>query len=211
MIITKQKPFEELLEKIGTSTVFLIGCSECATLCHTGGEEDILNMKTQLEKQNISVTGWIILDPACHFLNDKRMLKKEKQNIEKAEKILVFSCGNGVQTVAELITDKEIITGTDSLFLGEIKRTTQFEKRCSMCGDCQLDLFEGFCPITRCPKSMLNGPCGGSTQGKCEINKEMDCVWDLIFKKLQQKNRVDQLKTIQPPKNWSTTESRRIL
>lgn len=210
MIITKQKPFDELLKTIGHGPVFLVGCSECATLCHTGGEEELIQMKAALEQQNVRVLGWIVLDPACHLQNNKRLLKVHLDSIEKAQKILVLACGNGVQTVAEQFLNKDVLSGTDTLFLGEIKRITEFEKRCSLCGHCLLDDFEGFCPVSRCPKAMLNGPCGGTRNGKCELATDMDCVWVRIYEQLKTKQRSQQLLEIQPPKKWARSlETRR--
>ena len=212
MIITKQKNFKDLINSIEDGPVFIAGCSECATLCHTGGEEEVLAMKDSLEDKNIRVTGWVILDPACHLNNDRRLLKTHKVEIDKAKKILVLACGNGTQTVSEIIEDADIIAGNDTLFLGEIKRANEFEKRCSMCGDCIQDLFGGFCPVSRCPKSMQNGPCGGSIDGKCEVDPNLDCVWDLIYKRLKTKGQLQLLKRIQEPKDWSkSTEMRRVL
>jgi len=212
MIITKQKNFNELLILIKDGPVFIIGCNECATLCHTGGEEEILSIKKALKKKNIQTTGWIVLEPACHLQNDKRLLKKHKKEIEAAKKILVLACGNGVQTVSEIIDKIDVIPGTDTLFLGEIKRINDFEKRCVMCGDCIQDLFEGVCPVSRCPKSMLNGPCGGAISGKCEIDNEIDCVWDIIYKRLKEKGQLHRLKEIKKPKDWSkSTDMRRVL
>ncbi len=212
MIITKQKDFNELLSSIGKEPVFIIGCSECATMCHTGGEKEVLEMKGALEDKNIPVTGWVILEPACHLQNDKRILRKYKDEVNKAKKILVLACGNGIQTVSEIIENADVIAGNDTLFLGEIKRANEFEKRCNMCGDCIEDLFGGFCPVSRCPKSMLNGPCGGSIDGKCEIDSNIDCVWDLIYKRLKEKKQLQLLKIIQEPKDWSkSTETRRVL
>lgn len=203
MIITKQKELGFLLEIVDNKPVFLVGCSECATLCHTGGEEELLSMKKTLEKKGVNVTGWVVLDPACHLMNDKRLLRKHESEVNKAEKILVFACGNGVQTVSEILDKKDVLPGNDTLFLGEIKRANVFEKRCDMCGECIQDLFHGFCPVTRCPKSMLNGPCGGSVDGKCEVDKEMDCVWDLIYNSLKDKGKLSLLKEIKDPKDWS--------
>jgi len=203
MIISKQKDFDLLLDAIGKGPVFIIGCSECATICHTGGEEEVIAMKKAFEDKNIDVTGWVVLDPACHLQNDKRLLRKHTDEVNKAKKVLVLACGNGVQTVSEIITDRDVVSGTDTLFLGEIKRLTDFEKRCIMCGDCIQDLFDGLCPISRCPKSMLNGPCGGAKDGKCEVNQEMDCVWDIIYHRLKSKGRLSQLNEIKEPKDWS--------
>jgi len=209
MIITKQKDINLLLELIDNKPVFIVGCSECATVCHTGGKDEVLEMKKYLEGKKVQVTGWEILDPACHLLNDKRLLRKHQEEIDKSEKIIVLACGNGVQTVAEIINHADVISGTDSLFLGEIKRANDFEKRCDMCGDCLLDIFEGFCPISRCPKHMLNGPCGGSINGKCEIDRELDCVWDIIIKHLKNKKQLTKLKELQEPKDWSKSDEMR--
>ena len=212
MIISKKKDFDDLLDSIREGPVFIVGCNECATLCHTGGEEEVLAMKDALEKKKINVTGWVILEPACHLNNDKRLLKSHKTETDKSKKILVLACGNGVQTVSEIFKDKDIISGTDTLFLGEIKRATEFEKRCTMCGECLLDIFGGFCPVSRCPKSMLNGPCGGSMDGKCEVDPDIDCIWDIIYKILKEKGQLHRLKEIQKSKDWSkSTESRRKL
>jgi ferredoxin len=206
MIVTRQKEFNEILSLIKEGPVFIIGCSECATLCHTGGEEEVLSMIENLKEKNIETTGWVILEPACHLLNDKRLLKQHKAEIGKAKKILIFACGNGAQTVSEIITDIDVIPGNDTLFLGEIKRASDFEKRCIMCGDCIQDLFEGLCPISRCPKGLLNGPCGGSIDGKCEVDKDIDCIWDIIYKRLKEKGQ------LREPKKWSkSTEMRRVL
>jgi len=203
MIITKSKDLDCILDFIDNDPVFLIGCSECATVCNTGGEKEVKEMEEKLENKGIEVTGWVILDPACHFLNDKRILKDYKNQLEKTKKVVVFACGNGVQTVSEILSDVEIFSGTETLFLGEVKRIGNFEKRCNLCGECIVHDFGGFCPISRCPKKMLNGPCGGSIDGKCEINPELDCVWDLIYKHFKEKGRLNDLKKLVEPKDWS--------
>lgn len=212
MIITRQKEFNDLLNSIGDGPVFIVGCSECATMCHTGGEEEILAMKDKLENKKLVVTGWVVLDPACHFQNDKRLLRSHKEEVNKAKKILVLACGNGVQTVSEIIEDADIVSGTDTLFLGEIKRANEFELRCVMCGECIQDLFGGFCPVSRCPKEMLNGPCGGAKEGKCEVDPDIICIWDVIYKRLKEKGQLYRLKEIKEPKDWSKSiEMRRTL
>lgn len=210
MIITRQKDFNDILNSIEGRPVFIAGCSQCATLCHTGGEEEILAMKKALEDKKIVVTGWVVLDPACHLQNDKRLFRQYKDEVAKAEKILVLACGNGVQTVSEILEDVDVITGTDTLFLGEIKRSNEFEIRCVMCGECIQDLFGGLCPVSRCPKEMLNGPCGGSIGGKCEVDPDIDCVWDVIYKRLKEKGQLSKLKMIREPKEWSIEMRRKL-
>lgn len=203
MIITKQKNFDDLLHSIGSKPVFLVGCSQCATICHTGGKDDVLALKQALETKQIPVSGWVILEPACHQMNDKRMLKDYAEELKKSAKVLVLACGNGVQTLVGLLTDKEIIAGTDTMFLGEISHVNDFNKRCVLCGECLLDLFGGLCPVSQCPKSMLNGPCGGSSKGKCEINLQVECVWDRIIQNLKKQGMLQTLSVIQKPKDWS--------
>ncbi len=203
MIITKKKEFKDIVDVVGKGPVFIAGCSECATICHTGGEEEILEMKNALIDKKIEVTGSILLEPACHLLNDKRLFRQHKKELERANKILVLACGNGVQTVSEISKDWDVISGTDTLFLGEIKRANDFEKRCQMCGECFVDTFEGLCPVSRCPKSMLNGPCGGSKNGKCEVDSELDCIWILIYNSLKEKDELHRLNELRDCKDWS--------
>ena len=210
MIITKQKPLSSLLESIGKGPVFIVGCSECATVCHTGGEEEVQALQKTLEEHKILVTGSVILDPACHLHNSKRLLRPFKKQIEQAKHVIVLACGNGVQTVATLT--QKAIAGNDTLFLGEITRATEFNRQCSLCGECIVDHFEGICPLTKCPKAMLNGPCGGSSNGKCEVNPEFDCVWIQILEQAKKKKTKNTLAAIQPPKDWSQgLEIRRTL
>jgi hypothetical protein len=203
MIITKQKNFDDLLLSVGDGPVFIVGCNDCATLCHTGGEEEVLTMVDAFKKRNIRVSGWVVLDPACHLNNDRRLFKPFKEELKASRKILVLACGNGVQTVSEIFDDIDVIAGTDTLFLGEIKHVDEFVKRCSMCGECLVDLFGGFCPVSCCPKSMLNGPCGGMKDGKCEIDPDLECVWSQTYEYLSKTGRLSLLDEIQKPKDWS--------
>ena len=206
MIITKQKKLMDILKTLD-EPVFITGCSECATISHTGGEKEVLEMKDILEKKGMEVSGWVVLDPACHLQNDKRLLRAHKKDLDRSKVVLALSCGNGVQTLSEIL-DVRVVAGTDTLFLGEIKHIKEFEERCIMCGECIVDDFVSICPIARCPKNMLNGPCGGSHDGKCEINPEMDCVWYLIYKSLKKRGQLKKLEEIQPPKDWSSMAGR---
>lgn len=205
MIITEQKPFEEIIGFLERSNaVFICGCSECATLCKTGGEEEVKQMKKRLEEAGKKVPGWVVLDPACHILENKKHFRENKAQLAKADSILVLACGNGVQAVSESI-DKIVYPGVNTLFLGDIIRFGQFEERCQLCGECLLEKTGGICPISRCSKSLLNGPCGGSENGKCEIDPDIDCAWQLIIDRLSKRGELDRLKEIIPAKDWSTS------
>ncbi|MBE0478257.1 methylenetetrahydrofolate reductase C-terminal domain-containing protein [Candidatus Aerophobetes bacterium] len=205
MIITEQKRFEEIDKFLSFhSSVFICGCSECATLCKTGGEEEVKEMKEKLEKTGKTVAGWVILEPACHRLNDMKFFREHKKEIDLSDAILILACGNGTQTVAGIL-EKPVYPGCNSLFLGEIVRFGNFEERCQMCGECILDITGGICPVTRCSKSLLNGPCGGSENGKCEIDPEIECGWQMIIDKLKNMGRLDTLRSIILPKDWSSS------
>ncbi len=204
MIISKQKPFDEILLSINHRPVFIIGCSECASLCQVGGEREVFQMKHRLEDEGITVSGWVILDPACHYQNNRRLFKPVQKQLDAAAVILVLACGNGVQTVAEFLDEKEIVTGTHTLFLGEIKRLNDFDRRCNLCGVCIVDQFQGICPIARCPKQMLNGPCGGAHEGTCEVDDSIACVWQEILEKRRKDD--DLYLKIIPPHDWSQSQ-----
>jgi ferredoxin len=210
MIITKSKNINNILNQINQESVFIIGCSECATICKTGGENEISKLEKLLIKQGINVIGSVILEPACHKLNDKRILNKYKSELKDIKQIITLSCGNGAQTISEIFEDKEVISGTDTIFLGQIKHINEFEKKCNLCGNCIIIKYDGLCPITRCPKNMLNGPCGGSKEGKCEIDNNMDCIWNLIYKKFKKNNRIKELREINEPFDWSNSKIWRI-
>ncbi len=201
MIITKQKTFEDILNFVAhEDSIFILGCGDCATLCHTGGEEQVREMIDKLEKIGKKITGTAIGKAPCHELDTARIFRQNKEQIKKSDSILVLACGAGTQAAREA-TDKKVHPGCDSLFIGNSKRHMNFYEKCSACGDCVLDEFGGICPVTRCPKSLLNGPCCGSNDGKCEVNNSLECIWITIFKRLKVEGRLSTLDKIHPPKN----------
>ena len=212
MIVSKQKPLAEILEALnGKERVFIAGCSECATICHVGGEKEVAEMKEILEKQGKEITGTIILEPACHKPMDRKLLRNA-DGLENADCVLVLACGSGAQTVAEVL-DKEVVTGVNSYFVGQIQNLRTFEERCRLCGECLLNYTGGLCPIALCPKHILNGPCGGAQNGKCEVDREKECVWHLIYERLKKRGKLHLLRKIWPAKDWSldTTARKRIV
>lgn len=203
MIVTKKREFNELIENIKNyKSVFLLGCSECATLCKTGGEPELKAMKETIESEGKEVTGMFTAKSGCQVLGTKLELKPFKEVIDKADCIIVMSCGAGTQTAAELYENKPVFPANDSMFLANMTRLQVFDERCSLCGKCILDKTGGICPITRCAKSLLNGPCGGSQDGKCEISPDMPCAWQLIIERLSRIGCLHNLEDIMLPKNW---------
>lgn len=203
MIVSQQKPLEELLETLtGITRLFLVGCAKCATVCKSGGEEEVWQMQETLAANGKEVTGYIIIDEVCHMLRTGRDLRSRKEMVDDAEAILVLACGAGVQSVSSC-TSKRTIAALDTRFLGNIRRFGQFEQKCSLCGECILSQTGGICPVTICPKGLLNGPCGGMDQGKCEIDQESECAWKMIFDRLNEQGAVERLKKTVPAKDFA--------
>jgi len=205
MIITKQKELIEILRHLeGQRRIFLVGCGECSTTCKTGGEEEIKSIASALESKGKTVTGYCVPKTPCVAANVKLELSKSRKLIEASDAILVLACGLGIQTVKEnLRADRPVHVACDTLFMGAIDAKGDFQEKCSACGDCILEVTGLICPVTRCPKGLVSGPCGGQDKGKCEVDKDKDCVWVLIYNELKKQNRLGLLKEKRPPKDHS--------
>jgi len=204
MIITKQKTWEEITEMTEPyEQVFLVGCGTCATSCQTGGEDQV---KEMAEKLGDKVSGWAMVDEPCDLRINRRDLRSSKDQIAESDAIMVLACGSGVQTVADF-TDKIVLPALDTLFIGETERIGRFYDTCQACAECILDETGGICPLTRCAKSLLNGPCGGQVDGKCEVGDyENDCAWILIYNRLKEQDRLDLFTKFRPPRDNSKKE-----
>lgn len=203
MIVSTQKPFADVLAALeGGNSVFIIGCAKCATVCKAGGEEEVFKLQDALTAAGKDVTGTIVIDETCHILRTSRDLRSRKEQVEEADFLLVLSCGAGVQSVSE-ISEKKVVAGTDSKFLGNIKRFGHFEQRCSLCGDCRLNDTGGVCPVTVCAKGLLNGPCGGMQDGTCEVDASNRCAWVTIYEHLERQGRLDSLEKVTPARDFS--------
>ncbi len=204
MIITKQKDLNAILDLIKSKkNIFLVGCGECATTCKTGGEPEILDIKKKLEDAGKTVTGWVIPGATCVSAQVKIAMAKNRAALSKSDAVLVFACGSGTQSFKE--NDRmnlDVFSGNDTLFAATVDSQGNFKEVCSSCGDCILDLTEGICPITRCAKGLLNGPCGGQKDGKCEVDRTKDCAWILIYKLKQEKKKLSDLKNINKTRDY---------
>jgi len=204
--ITKQKPWEEILEMLsGVETVYLTGCGTCATMCRTGGKSEVLEMKAKLEAAGKQVTGWMVIPSVCDELT-KYALEENAADVEAADGILAMHCAFGVQTLS-LYTDKLVYPALNTLFIGIEDTPGHFIEVCMQCGDCVLGKSAGICPLVRCAKSLLNGPCGGSVEGKCEVSPDIPCAWQMIVDRLQALGRLDILEEIVPVHDWSSSNA----
>ena len=191
MIITRPRDWQRVraqLADLGAHRVFIMGCGQCATVSHTGGEPEVLAAKARLEQEGMTVTGWSVGEVACHAGGQRLEIRKHYGEVESADAVLVLACGAGVQTMADA-TSKPVTPGLESVFLGNVVRAGVFEERCQMCGDCVLDRTAGICPVTTCPKGLLNGPCGGMWNGMCEVLRDRECVHVKIRRRLAEQGR----------------------
>jgi hypothetical protein len=203
MIATKQKKPEDILKMLeGKKRIFLVGCGDCAATCKTGGEDDIKKVADFLKAHGKDVTGTVVPDVTCVSAQAKIAFAKNREALKNCDAVMVFACGSGVQCVKE--NDRgnlSVYPGCDSLFAAVIDKDGALKEVCSACGACLLDLTEGICPVTRCAKGLMNGPCGGQNKGKCETDRTKECAWILIYNRLKEKGRVDQLKRRLPPRD----------
>lgn len=191
MIITQKKPIEELLAMLeGVKKVAIVGCANCAAACQTGGEKEVQEMKAFLEQQGMEVVATVLPEECCH----KLLVKKDTKVLRDcgADAVVGMACGDGVQTVADNI-QLPVYPANNTMFLGQVERVGMFREYCRMCGDCVLGSTGGICPITKCAKSLVNGPCGGQKNGKCEVNPENDCAWIQIYNRLVDIGQEDRL------------------
>lgn len=191
MIITKPRDWSRItheLDVVGARSVYIMGCGQCATVAHTGGEPEVLQAKERLEAEGRTVAGWSVGEVTCHSGGTRLETRKHAGELAQADAVLVLSCGAGVQTVADAVT-QPVFPGLESVFLGNVVRHGVFEERCQMCGDCVLDLTAGICPVTTCPKGLLNGPCGGMWEGMCEVVRDRECTHVRIRRRLVEQGR----------------------
>ena len=206
MIVGKQKPLDEIWDMIHAhGQVLVLGCNTCVAVCHEGGNKEaetlasLLRMKAGQEGSDMVITNSGIERQCEHEFFDP-----VNEQITKSDAVLSTACGIGVQFLAEKYPDTVVYPGLNTTFLGAVERLGVMTERCQACGNCVLGQTAGICPIARCAKRVMNGPCGGSTRGSCEINKEVDCAWQLIINRLNALGQMDRYETLAPIKDWST-------
>ena len=200
MLITELKSKESILSLV-TGKVFIINCHGCKEVRFPETEAE------ELEKELLAsgkVTGVLTTDYICNPENLKLRLERRKTMIAEADAVLVLSCGVGVQSVAEFLPDKKVYAGCDTYRLPGFQGVTPLEVNCDQCGECFLNLTGGICPLTACSKSLVNGQCGGSKNGKCAVDPNMECGWERIYRRLEAVGRLDALKCPVQLRNYAT-------
>lgn len=206
MIIAEQKPIQEIKTMVANyQKILVVGCGTCVTVCMAGGEKEVgiivtsLRMALKLDGKEPEISEGCI-QRQCEW----EFVDELKDKIEQVDTVLSSACGVGVQALAKRFGNKPVYPALNTTFMGMPEEHGLWIETCRGCGNCGLGKFGGICPVTRCSKGLLNGPCGGSQDGKCEVNKEMDCGWQLIYERLKTLNQLDQIEGIIPPKDWST-------
>ena len=203
MIVSKQKELYDIIKKIRGS-VFIFGCGICSDTSRTGGTKEVEAMKNILAGRNIAVEGTYVIDAMCHLQKVRKAARDNKEGLSKSQTVLVLSCGSGVQSAVLALPDNiKVVSGVDTMFLGNIENLSSLKEMCSLCGNCVLNETGGICPVTLCPKGLLNGPCGGMKNYKCEIDENMDCAWVKIYERSVIQNTLEDIKKTAKPKDYS--------
>jgi ferredoxin len=205
MIVAEGKPIKEILAMIDPyDKILVVGCKGCVTVCSTGGEKEVgilssaLRLARQTQGKQLEIKE-VTLERQC----DTEYLEPLREYIDGYPAVLSLACGAGIQFLAEKFRKHPVFPGVDTQFIGVAEEQGVWTERCQACGNCVLDRTGGICPVARCSKSLFNGPCGGSKAGKCEIDPQVDCGWQLIYDRLKELGLLEKLETILPVKDWS--------
>jgi ferredoxin len=205
MIVASPKAITELRNLIsGHEKVLFVGCGTCVTVCLAGGEREVgivsyaIRMARKLQGEPLELTQ-VTIERQC----ENEFIKDLADQAADVDAIVSFGCGVGVQAIAERFPNKPVYAGLNTQFMGTLEEQAVWTEKCLGCGDCVLADFGGICPVTRCAKRLLNGPCGGSTETHCEVDPERPCAWQLIYRRLENIGQLDRLEAVVPPKDWS--------
>lgn len=207
MIVAAKKPFAEIKESVsGHRRILVVGCGTCVAVCLAGGEAEVailasqLRIALRLSGQNVQVDE-AMAERQCdrEFLDDLG----KKRDVAGYDITVSMACGAGVQLFGDVYDQMPVVPALNTLFIGIAEGPGIWTEKCQSCGNCVLGETAGICPITMCAKSLLNGPCGGTRQGKCEINPETDCAWARIYSRLSARGNLDYLNKVLPPRKGS--------
>ena len=205
MIVAEQKPLEEIRRTLTPyERVLILGCGTCMTVCNAGGEREVsfLRHALQVAQARSENESHAFSEYTVKRQCDPEFLDVLVSRIDDVDAILSLGCGIGVQAIAERFPDLPVLPGINTSFMGMTNELGVWDERCAACGECRLAETGGICPITRCTKGILNGPCAGTKNGKCEANKEIDCAWILIYQRLERLGQLDKMRRYYPPRNF---------
>jgi hypothetical protein len=207
MVIGERKPFDEIVNMLeGHKKVMVLGCGGCVTVCLTGGHDEVRVLSSQIRMARDTKGEPIeIIEKTVERQCDPEYIEEVVSLIPQVDGVLSMACGVGVQYIAERYENTPVYPALNTSFVGGSKKEGYYVEKCQTCGECKLYYTAGICPIARCSKSLLNGPCGGSTKGACEINPEVDCAWQLIIDRLKSLGLMDRYEKINAINDWRTS------
>lgn len=206
MIVADKKPIEEIIEDIKNhEKVLVLGCNECVTVCEAGGKKEVGILASALRMYFLNQGKEMKIDEkTLERQCDHEYLEEIRNIIDQYDAVVSIACGVGVQFMAEKYHSTPVYPGVNTCFMGATEERGLWTERCQGCGQCILSRTGGICPVSRCAKRVMNGPCGGSSKGMCEINKELVCAWQLIIERLKALDRFEEYEDLSPIKDWST-------
>ena len=207
MIVAERKSIPELIDILQAhKRILVLGCGTCVTVCLAGGEREVSIISSALRiAGKVKGLTFKIDELTIERQCDNVFIEQAAEAIEKSEAVLSLGCGAGVQAIAERYVNKPVYAGLNTKFLGILEERGVWTEKCAACGACVLHEYGGICPVTRCAKHILNGPCGGSREDRCEVRPDRPCAWQLIYQRLKAIGQLDRLKQIELPKNWSSS------
>ncbi len=205
MIVAERKPIEEVIEMVqGHKNILVAGCNECVTVCEAGGKKEVAVLASALRMYFMNQGEEVhIEEKTVERQCDHEYLEELRSDMDRYDAVVSLACGVGVQFMAEKYFDTPIYPGVNTCFLGATEERGVWGERCQACGQCILGKTAGICPISRCAKRLLNGPCGGSTNGHCELDPDIPCAWQLIIDRLKELGRLDEYEQLASIKDWS--------
>jgi ferredoxin len=209
MIIAQQKPLLDVANALdGHKDILLVGCRSCVAICLAGGEKEVGVLAEALRiHSELNGKGWDIAEITLERACEREWAEQLGHSVQGRDCIVSLACGVGAQVIQAMYPDVRVLPGLDTSNMGAPEEMGVFVEKCGGCGDCVLHLTGGICPVARCAKSLMNGPCGGSQNGKCEISAETPCAWDQIYHSLERLGRLDLMETPLPPKDWRPSRS----
>ena len=205
MIVAEPKSLEQIRRMLTPyERVLIAGCGTCMTVCNAGGEREVsfLHNALRLAQARSSNENHTFSEVVLKRQCDPEFLDVLVDKIDEIDAVLSLGCGIGVQAIAEHFPYLPVLPGVNTSFMGMAMEWGVWDERCAACGDCRLEETAGICPITRCTKGILNGPCAGTKNGKCEVNKDMDCAWILIYQRLERLQQLEKMRRYYPPRNF---------
>ncbi|MBI2832605.1 MAG: methylenetetrahydrofolate reductase C-terminal domain-containing protein [Chloroflexi bacterium] len=204
MIIAERKPFEEVKQEVkDCKKLLILGCGTCVAVCMAGGEKEVgllateLRMANKLAGKDVEI-GEATIQRQC----DREFIQPIVEKAKQYDAVLSLACGAGVQFVAEMMEPLPVLPGVNTRFIGVTQAEGMWAEKCLACGNCMLADYGGICPVTICAKGLLNGPCGGSNLGKCEASPEKDCAWELIYARLKNLGKLDNLRNFREVRDY---------